>query len=91
MTKPFEIVGDLHLECQEGGFASDAFVIRDPNPRQDLVTQLVEIVTNLHPNGREVDDLVAEHFGCERERPSGDRHIGMVRIIIEKLPENEDV
>ena len=83
--EPFEIVGDLHLECQEGGFASDAFVIQNPNPNQDFPTQLVETITNYHPNGRELDDLVAEHFDCEREMPSGDRHVGMVRITIERI------
>ena len=83
--KPFVIEGDLHLKCQEGGFASDAFVIQDPNPQQDLVTRLVETVTNQHPNGKDLDDLVAEHFGCERETPSGDRQVGMVRITIEKI------
>ena len=85
--EPFEIVGDLHLKCQEGGFADDAFILQDPNPRQDFMTQLVEAATNVHPNGRGLDDLVAEHFGCAREMPSGNRHVGHVRITIERVEE----
>ena len=80
----FEIVGDLCLKCQEGGFADDAFVLMNPQPYHPM-TRLVEIVTNLHPNAKGLDDLVAEHFDCEREMPSGDRHIGAVRITIERI------
>jgi len=36
-----------------------------------------------------LDDLIAEHFGIERQMPSGDRHVGWVRITIERLEEGE--
>jgi len=84
-VEPFEIEGDLHLECQEGSFASDAFILQDEVPEQNFVIQLVSAATNMHPFGRELDDLVAEHFGCDQEKRSGNRHIGMVRITIEKI------
>lgn len=35
----------------------------------------------------EVADLVARHFSIERAEHSGNRHVGRVRIIIEKLPD----
>ena len=77
MTEAFVIEGDLWLCSQEGGNAADAFEIDD----------------------KDLDDIVAGHFGAVRKYASrddwferakwvhnGDRHIGKVRITIERLP-----
>ena len=38
---------------------------------------------------KDLDDLVAEHFGIEREQYTGNRPIGRVRITIEKLSDGK--
>ena len=84
MTEPFVVEGDLWLYCQEGGFADDAFVLRDSEP-DDLYERLANVVSNSHIGSRGLDDLVAEHFGTVRQKGVGNRHIGNVRITIERL------
>ena len=82
--EPLVIEGDLWLRCQEGGFADDAFVfavVEDPS----TLAQLARVLTNIHIGDDGLDDIVAEHFGAQREKPIGDRHIGNVRITIEKV------
>ena len=86
ITEPLILSGDLWLRCQEGGFASDAFVFKEREP-EDMVEILVGVLTNLHLGELELDDAVAEHFGAKRIRPPGDRHIGLVRITIKRLRE----
>ena len=84
MTEPLVLRGDLWLRCQEGGFANDAFVFEVREP-EDMIEILAGVITNLHLGDLELDDIVAEHFGAERISPSGNRHIGLVRITIERL------
>ena len=59
----FEIVGNLWLICQEGGFAAAAFEV----------------------DGRDLDELVMKHFDASRIMPTGNSHIGQVRITIEPV------
>jgi hypothetical protein len=87
-TEPFVIEGDLWLNCQEGGLADDAFVIREREP-DGFVEKLASTVTNLHIGTIGLDDAVAEHFGAERIAHYGDRHIGHVRITIERISKDE--
>jgi hypothetical protein len=68
----FIIQGDLLLGCQEGSYAQDGWELTVSN--LDGSSSLLQL-----------DDLVARHFGVEREWPSGDRRIGMVQITIERL------
>ena len=79
MSEAFVIEGNLWLCSQEGGFAADAFEVDD----------------------KDLDDIVADHFGAARKglpanayarenwgvkwEHVGDRHIGNVRITIERL------
>ena len=79
MSEAFVIEGDLWLCAQDGGV--DAFEVDD----------------------RDMDDIVADHFGAARKglpanayarenwgvkwEHVGDRHIGNVRITIERLSE----
>lgn len=83
MTEPFVVAGDLWLYRQEGGFADDAWVLKAYEP--NFAEQLLNVVSNEHRGFGGLDDMVAEHFGIERQRPIGNRHIGRVKITIEKL------
>jgi len=74
LNEPFAVEGDLWLVCQEGGFACDSFTLKDENEQL--------------PIGIELDDIVADYFGAGRILPSGDRHIGQVRITIERVDAN---
>lgn len=87
MTAPLEIIGDLWLYCQEGGYADDAFVLKDLSKEPAFVEQLLNAVSNEHIGFNSFDDLVADHFGVKRDMPSGNRHIGLVKIKIERLDE----
>jgi len=68
-SKVFEIKGDLWLFCQEGGFAFDGWELRGGDDMPDV----------------DLADVLAQHFGVERMQYSGDRHIGLVKIIVERL------
>lgn len=81
MKAKLEMTGDLWLYCQEGGIAADAFCFHQLS-KQQKDTQASFVTISL-------DDLVAEHFGAERIMPSGNRHIGMVRITIEQIDESD--
>jgi hypothetical protein len=83
MTKPFVIEGDLVLYCQEGGFADDAFVLRKREPKG--IEEFVNAVSNEHIGYGGLDELVIDHFGLKREMPSGNTHVGWVRITIERI------
>lgn len=84
--QPFVIEGDLWLRCQEGGFASDAWVLKQ-RELEGFTEQLGVAITNIHLGDVELDDLVVDHFGAVRQEGLGDRHIGQVRITIERLKE----
>ena len=71
--KSFVIEGDLWLACQEGGFAADAFILKDSDEPQDVMY------------GIDLDNAVAKHFGADRIMPMGNRHIGSVCITIERI------
>lgn len=80
MKAKLEMTGDLWLYCQEGGIAADAFCFHQLS-KQQKTTQASFVTISL-------DDLVAAHFGAERIMPSGNRHIGIVRITIERTNES---
>lgn len=83
MADKFKVEGDLWLYCQEGGFADDAFVLKERD-LSSFTDQLAKAVTNIHADSSSLDDMVAAHFKVDR-RLGGDRHIGRVRIMIERL------
>jgi len=81
---PFVIEGDLWLYCQESGIANDAFVIRE-RELEGFMEQLAAIAANTHAGVLRLDDMVTEHFEAEREEPFFNKHIGQVRITIERI------
>lgn len=88
MTEPFVIEGDLWLLGQEGGFADNAFTLKT----RDVVSPLESLlaaISNAHPGWLSLDGLVAEHFQVEREKNTGNWHIGQARITIEQVESNE--
>lgn len=83
---PFVIEGDLWLKCQEGGYASDAWVLQNEGVEGLTFIEWLRVATsNSHLRDVELDNKLAEHFGAEREGPPGNRHIGRVRLTVERL------
>ena len=79
-AKTFEIEGELTLQGQDGGFASDAFIVvtRHPDDRPGR-RKAVDI---------DLADAVAEFFGVTERTHGGERFIGhRVRIQITVLEE----
>lgn len=100
MAEIFSATGNLWLLCQEGGFADDAWVFAEIKKRvlPDGHAEKHRLLDRLYntdlddsddciglDNVVDLDDTVAEFFGAERIMPSGNRHIGSVRITIERL------
>ena len=46
-------------------------------------------VSNAHPAFLSLDKEVALHFKVEREKYTGNYHIGSVRVIIERIEDEE--